>query len=222
MQLIKRILKILLVLCCIGLCFIFGINLYVKKSAEKKIVSEDNDELPDDIDCILVLGAGIRSDNSPSLMLKERLDSGISLYKTGKAPKLLMSGDHGKTSYNEVQVMKDIAIGSGIPSSDVFMDHAGFSTYDSIYRAKEIFQAEKIIIVSQEYHLYRALYLADRLGLQAYGVASDTRRYNGQTLRDFREVLARNKDFLTAIVKPHSVYLGEAIPVNGDGNITND
>ena len=222
MQLIKRILKILLVLCCIGLCFIFGINLYVKKSAEKKIVSEDNDELPDDIDCILVLGAGIRSDNSPSLMLKERLDSGISLYKTGKAPKLLMSGDHGKTSYNEVQVMKDIAIDSGIPSSDVLMDHAGFSTYDSIYRAKEIFQAEKIIIVSQEYHLYRALYLADRLGLQAYGVASDTRRYNGQTLRDFREVLARNKDFLTAIVKPHSVYLGEAIPVNGDGNITND
>jgi vancomycin permeability regulator SanA len=102
------------------------------------------------------------------------------------------------------------------------MDHAGFSTYESMYRAKEIFQAKKVIIVTQQYHLYRAIYIAESLGLEAYGVAADYRSYYGQTKRDIREVLARVKDFGTSILKPKPTYLGDAIPIWGDGNQTND
>ncbi len=118
--------------------------------------------------------------------------------------------------------MKQVAIDNGIPSADIFMDHAGFSTYDSIYRAKEIFQAQKVIIVTQKYHLYRALYIANQLGLKAYGVAADTRSYAGQSYRELREILARDKDFVKSIFKVKPTYLGEAIPVSGNGDVTND
>jgi len=102
------------------------------------------------------------------------------------------------------------------------MDHAGFSTYETVYRAKEVFGAERIIIVTQEYHMYRALYIAQALGLEAYGVASDYREYAGQEMRDIREVLARVKDFGMVIFKPEPTYLGEAIPVSGNGELTHD
>ena len=133
-----------------------------------------------------------------------------------------MSGDHGQESYDEENAMKQYAIKNNVPSEDVFMDHAGFSTYESIYRAKEIFKADKIVIVTQEYHLYRALYIAEKLGIEAYGVASDLHKYGGQNARDVREVLARCKDFATSIVKPKPTYLGEEIPIDGNGNGTND
>ena len=135
---------------------------------------------------------------------------------------MLMSGDHGKENYDEVNVMKGFATDRDVDSSDIFMDHAGFSTYESMYRAKEIFQAEKILIVTQKYHLYRAVYNARALGIDAYGVASDPRTYVGQTYRNIREVLARNKDFIYTIIKPEPTYLGEPIPVYGNGNQTND
>lgn len=219
---IKNILKAVLLLISTGLIFLLGINFYIKKTTDSRIISSESAAKLEDVDCILVLGAGVKSDKTPSLMLGERLDSGISLYQSGASPKLLMSGDHRQDNYNEVQVMKDYAIDAGMPSSDIFMDHAGVSTYDSVYRTKEIFQAKKVIIVSQEYHLYRALYLAKSLGIEAYGVAADTQRYKGQAWRDFREVLARDKDFFTAIVKPKPEVLGNTIPVNGNGNVTND
>lgn len=118
--------------------------------------------------------------------------------------------------------MKQYAIDHGVPSEHIFMDHAGISTYDSIYRAKEIFQAEKIIIVSQKYHLYRALYISDSLGVDAYGVSADPVIYAGQEFREIREIVARTKDFVKCIIKPPASILGEAIPVSGDGNVTND
>ena len=118
--------------------------------------------------------------------------------------------------------MKKFAIEKGVPSEDIFMDHAGFSTYESIYRAKEIFDADNIVIVTQEYHLYRALYIADKLDINAYGINSDPRQYSGQLFREIREILARNKDFINCIIKPKPTYLGESIPVSGDGNVTND
>ena len=102
------------------------------------------------------------------------------------------------------------------------MDHAGFSTYDSIYRAKEIFKAKKIIVVTQEYHLYRSLYLAKKLDIEAYGVVADRREYRFQLKRDVREIAARAKDFIKIIFRPEPKYLGEIIPVNGNGNVTND
>ena len=102
------------------------------------------------------------------------------------------------------------------------MDHAGFSTYESIYRAKEIFGAKKILIVTQEYHLYRALYIARCFGIDAYGVSSDLDNYYGQFHRDVREILARVKDFGLCILKVKPTYLGEPIDLHGNGDLTND
>ncbi len=218
------IIKLLLALIIIGLCLmlvVFGINCYVVFSVDENIISEDLAAELSDVDCILVLGAGVR-ENGPSPMLQDRIDTGVSLYHLGSSSKMIMSGDHGRVDYDEVNVMKDVAISSGVPSQDIFMDHAGFSTYESLYRAKEIFGVKKIVIVTQRYHLYRALYIARELGIEAYGVTADPRRYRGAVYREVREVLARNKDFAMCIIKPEPTYLGEVIPVSGDGNVTND
>ena len=197
------------------------INDYVVYSTKDKIIDEKDFDKLEDIDCILVLGAGAWG-NSPSPLLGDRLDKGIELYEKNVAPKILMSGDHGQLEYDEVNVMKDYALDKNIPSNDIFMDHAGFSTYESMYRAKAIFKAKRIIIVTQEYHLYRSIYIADKLGLEAYGVAAIENNYAGQYYRDAREFLARNKDFVKVIFKPKPTYLGEEIPIYGNGNITND
>ncbi len=221
----KRIIKILCILLCLGLLgglAVLGINGMVKLSAKDNILTPEQAAKLTDVDCILVLGCGVRADGSPSAMLHDRLQRGVELYELGAASKLLMSGDHGRESYDEVDTMKAFAVDAGIASSDVFMDHAGFSTYESMYRAKEIFRAEKIIIVTQEYHLYRAIFIAESLGLEAYGVAADYRAYSGQTMRDLREILARVKDVGTSLLKPRPTYLGTAIPIWGDGNLTND
>lgn len=198
---------------------VFGIDFYVRKSTEKYILTPE--EAGSGYDCILVLGCGVYGD-TPSHMLEDRLLQGIELYENGASDKMLMSGDHGEENYDEVNVMKDFALDRGVKSENIFMDHAGFSTYESMYRAKEIFKAEKIIIVTQDYHLYRAIYDARALGLEAYGVASNPRTYSGQTYRDVREFLARNKDFLYGIFKPEPTYLGDPIPIQGNGNETND
>lgn len=212
----------ILVLGILGVFLLLGINQYIKQTVKKDILTASQAKDLKDVDCILVLGAGVREDGTPSLMLNDRLELGIALYQSGASQKLLMSGDHGRKDYDEVNTMKNYALSRGIISEDVFMDHAGFSTYESIYRAKEIFRAEKIIIVSQEYHLYRALYIADKFGIEAYGVAAEGEEYQGQVYREFREILARNKDFFSVIFRPKPTYLGEAIPVSGNGDVTND
>lgn len=222
----KKILIItLIVLACfsvIGIASVFGVNAYVKHIGGKNIITpEDATELKD-VDCIIVLGCQVKDNGNPSDMLADRLTRGIELYKQGAAPKIIMSGDHGQKEYDEVNTMKQVAIDADVPSNDIFMDHAGFSTYESVYRAKEIFEADKLIIVSQEYHLYRALYIAKQLGIEAYGVNSDYHTYWGQSNREAREILARCKDFVKTIFKPHPTCLGETIPVSGDGDITND
>ena len=206
----------------LGAALVFGINGWVVYEGGKYILTPEDAADLSDIDCILVLGCGVRDDGTPSHMLEDRLRRGVELYKAGAAPKLLMSGDHGRTNYDEVNTMKQYAIDAGVPSEDVHMDHAGFSTYESMYRAADIFCAEKILIVSQEYHLHRAIYLARALGLEAYGVAADYRTYSGQLYRDIREILARDKDFFVAIFKPDYPYGGETIPVFGNGDLTND
>ena len=219
---LRGLLSIFLCLCILGITALTVINSIVKLSTGDQIISSEEAAKLEDIDCILVLGCFVKDDGRPSDMLFDRLTRGVELYDMGAAPKLLMSGDHGREEYDEVAAMKQFAIDKGIPSEDVFMDHAGFSTYESIYRAKEIFQADKILIVTQEYHLYRALYIANQLGVEAYGVSSDYHTYVGQFMRDFREMLARVKDCATCIYKPEPTYLGDAIPIFGDGNLTND
>lgn len=217
----KKILKIITIIIIIITILVLSINFYVIETTKRKIIKDNNYSKIKDIDCILILGAGIWGD-SPSPMLQDRLEEGIKLYKDGIAPKIIMSGDHGRVEYDEVNIMKEYAINKGVPSEDIFMDHAGFSTYESIYRAKEIFNVKNIVIITQEYHLYRALYIANKLGINAYGINSDPRKYSGQSYRELREILARNKDFINCIIKPTPTYLGESIPINGNGDITND
>lgn len=212
----KKMLKLILII----ILFFILINFYVVLSTKKNIVSLD--ELKSkDFDCILILGAGIRN-NGPSPMLEDRLLTGINLYEEGIANKILVSGDHTKDDYDEVNVMKNYLKEHGISSENIFMDHAGVSTYDSIYRAKKIFGAEKIVIVTQEYHLHRALYIAKKLEIDVYGVKADRKVYVNQFKREIREILARIKDFFKCITKSESEYLGEVFPINGNGDNTNN
>jgi len=221
----KNITIMIIVLSCLavlGIALVAGVNFYVKHIGGENILSPENAKELNNIDCIIVLGCQVKNGGEPSAMLEDRLNRGIELYKNGVAPKMIMSGDHGTKSYDEVNAMKDVAIAAGVPSEDVFMDHAGFSTYETVYRAKEIFNADKVIIVTQEYHLYRALYIAKQLGIEAYGVNADYHTYLGQVSREAREILARCKDFVKTIFKPEPTFLGEVIPVSGNGDITND
>lgn len=215
-----------LVSCTVIAVFIFisfvGINLYVRGSVQSRIVDESKAGGLRDMDCILVLGASVVNGDTPSHMLRDRLDKAISLYFAGCAPKIIMSGDHGGEYYNEVQVMKDYAISKGVPSEDIFMDHAGFSTYESMYRAQSIFGVESMIVVTQEYHLYRAVYVAAYLGVDVYGVAADENQYSGQLKRDIREYLAVVKDFCQVIIKPEPKLLGASVDLSGSGDVTND
>ncbi len=214
----KKLIKTAVILFLAAILFILGADWYVRNSTKQNITT---DTYGFDADCILILGCGVRPDGTPSPMLYDRIKRGVELYQDGAAPKILMSGDHGQDEYDEVNVMKEYALDMGVPEADIFLDHAGFSTYDSLYRAKEIFQLQKIILVTQEYHLYRGLYIAKAFDIDALGVAGDYRDYAGQEMRNIREILARVKDFTSCIFKPKPKYLGEAIPVIGDGRITN-
>jgi len=219
----KRIINVLLLLALIFAQIPILINAYMYEFSSRYFltVEEASEET---FDCVLVLGAGVWGD-SPSHMLEERLNRGIEVYKTGCTDRILMSGDHGREEYDEVNVMKDFAIDGGAIAEEVFMDHAGFSTYESMYRAKEIFEVKKVVIVTQKYHLYRAVYNARKLGLDAYGVAADG-QYNYslpvRTYNNTREAIARCKDFIWCIFKPEPTYLGDAIPISSSGVLTDD
>ena len=223
---VKRILLICLlaavILGVLAVALLLGINSWVKRSVRDYILTEEQAAQLTDLDCILVLGCKVGADGTLSHMLEDRLRQGVALYELGAAPKLLMSGDHGTAEYDEVDAMKRYAVDAGIASQNVFMDHAGFSTYESVYRAKEVFQVRRVIIVTQEYHLYRALMVAREMGLEAYGVAVNYRTYVGQTARDIREILARVKDFGMTIFWPEPTYLGDVIPISGNGELTHD
>ena len=219
---VKVIVMIILSLIALCVLTVLAINLRVTSVGKSCLLSVDEASNLENVDCIIVLGCQVRPDGSLSDMLQDRLVRGLELYEDGVAPKLLMSGDHGGPYYNEVGAMKRYAVENGVPSEDVFMDHAGFSTYETVYRAKEIFQARKVVIVTQGYHLHRALYIAKQLGLEAYGVASDLRTYSSQAKQDVREMMARCKDVGMCIVNPEPTYMGEAIPISGNGDVTND
>lgn len=219
----KRKYKVLIFVIA-GIALLIGIaavslSVYMVKATEKNIFTADTFKNDEKADCILILGAGVK-DGKPKPMLRDRLLTGIELYKSGAAEKIIMSGDHGRADYDEVNVMRAFALEQGVSAEDIFLDHAGFSTYDSVYRAKNIFGAENIIIVSQKYHLYRALYIAKKLDVKAAGVSANLNTYGGQLKRDIREIIARDKDFFKCIVKPEAEIMGDKIPLDGDGSIT--
>ena len=217
-KIFKKIIIAILCICLLGGIAVVGINAYMISYANKYILTEE-DLKSEDFDCIMVLGAGLW-DGEPSPMLQERLDFGLIAYETECSEKLLMSGDHGRKEYDEVNKMKEVAVQNGVPADNVFMDHAGFSTYESMYRARDVFQVEKMVIVTQEYHLYRAVYNARKLGIDAYGFAADRLEY--PIYNDVREALARLKDFFYCIVEPEPTYLGEIIPISASGSLTDD
>ena len=218
---INRMIKIMIIGIIILMIAIFSLNIYVVNNTKNEIVKEENVSNIEGVDCILILSAGIWGDK-PSPMLEDRLKEGIVLYKQGTTKKIIMSGDHSREDYDEVKIMKEYAESEGVPSEDIFMDHAGFSSYDSVYRAKEIFGVQKMIIVTQKYHLYRSLYIAKKLGIEAYGIESNLRTYPGQVFREIREILARDKDYFKCIMKPEASIMGEKISLDGSGDITNN
>ena len=209
-----------------------AINLLVIKTTDDKIAawyngdesSITNSDLVEisrvQPECIMVLGAAVNPDGTPSQMLEDRLETGVELYFQGVAPKILLTGDDGQIEYNEVQAMKNYVLEAGVPEEDIFLDHAGFSTYDSIYRASYVFGVESMVVATQEYHLYRSLHGCKKMGIEAVGVAAEQDIYSGQELREIREALARVKDFVKWIIKPEATFLGEAIPINGNGIVT--
>ena len=192
------------------------INIRMISSTKDQIVSID--ELKDNYDAIIVLGCKV-DENGPSLMLSRRLDRGIDVYNKLNT-KVILTGDHGRNEYDEVNIMRDYVLDS-IPSKDIFLDHAGFNTYDSIYRAKYVFEAKKVVIVTQKYHMYRALYLANQLDLEAVGVVADDIPQKGIMIKnEIREILSRDKNYFKGLIKPKSKYLGEIIPLDQDGIVT--
>ncbi len=231
-KLIGRFIFAALAVCCVVGIASMTINNHIVKSQKDNILCAVNEDAPElsssdiealkekNADCILVLGAGIKDDETPTPMLKDRLDMGIMLYEAGIAPKILLTGDNGTETHNEIHVMLNYVIKAGVPEEDIFCDHAGFSTYDSMYRAKEIFSAETMIVVTQTYHEYRALHIGEVLGLKVYGAAADQMTYAGQPVREIREVMARVKDYFKAMGKPESVLGGEVIPISGSGIIS--
>ncbi len=194
-------------------------NLIITQS-DDDFVSPSLEDAPH-AQCAIVLGARVYGDGTPAPMLADRLETGVRLYELGKVDKLLLSGDHGQTEYDEVNVMLRYVLERGVPDEDVFTDHAGFDTYDTMYRARDVFQVTTALIVTQEFHLARAVYTARALGLEATGVAADIQPYANESKNAAREKLARVKAILQLhITHPEPTYLGPAIPIEGDGRAT--
>ena len=192
----KKLLLTLITLAVIAAAFCICVSEYVRISTKDKIVSLDAAK-EFECDCILVLGAKV-FENSPSLMLSDRIKKGVEIYFEKDGARLLMSGDNSSREYNEVEVMKNYAVSLGVKEKDVLLDHEGYSTSESVLNLEK-FNARRVIIVTQRYHLHRALFLAEKLGVEAVGVEAENILYKGHEKRLVREVLARTKDFLTSL-----------------------
>lgn len=166
----------------------------------------------------LVLGAQVYRDGRPSIMLADRVTAAEELYRAGKVDKLLLSGDHGRATYDEVATMKRILLGRGIPAEDIFTDHAGFDTWDSAQRAKRVFDVDSVVVVTQRFHMARALYDARHAGLDATGYVADKRGYGSVMNRlRLREAAARVKTMGDVLTGADPRFLGPSIPITGDG-----
>ncbi|MBP5654016.1 MAG: YdcF family protein [Clostridiales bacterium] len=200
-------------------------SLFVFLTTCGRVYSEEDylkSSLKDDrYDAIIVLGCAAWG-GGPSPMLADRLRTAVDLYKAGVAPKILMSGDHGQEDYNEVGVMRTYALDEGVPSEDIFMDHAGFSTYETMYRASAIFGIKKALIVTQKYHLFRSLFNAGAYGISCVGVDAGASNYIVNPKYYPREVLAMSKDFFFCIFRVKPTFLGDPIDIRGNGEVTLD
>jgi SanA protein len=170
----------------------------------------------------LVLGAHVGNDGSPSTVLADRLNAALELYRKGKVKRFLLTGDHGHKDYDEVNNMKHYLKEQGVPESDIFLDHAGFDTYNSMVRAREIFQIKEMIIVTQEFHLSRALYIAQKKGIDAVGFPAEMSNKSSLKSLEIRESLANLKAFWEVLIHKKPKFLGPAIPITGDSRLSYD
>ena len=193
----------------------FGINFQVSRNAEGKIFREAT-EIPQK-KAALVFGAGVDQNGNLSNILTDRLESVFELYAARKVRKIIVSGDNGSVNYDETGAMRDYLLDRGIPPRDIFTDYAGFDTFDSIYRAREIFEADDLILVSQEFHLPRALFLAKNLGIKAIGFSANLREYQNTKKMRLREIFANVKAVGNIFFNSQPKFLGEKIPIEGDG-----
>ena len=218
---LRKRFKLFLLIVFLSIGFFISINLYINKSSEAYIYN-DISKIPYAYTA-LVPGSLVYSDSSLSLIVRDRVDKAIELYQTGKVKRILLSGDHGRKNYDEVNCMKKYLLDKGIPEADIFTDHAGFDTYSSVVRADKVFCVKEMIIVSQKYHLSRALYIAHKKGFTSvYGFVADKRKYSGMRMFKIREYMANIKAFFYILVnkKPH--FLGSKIPINGDSKKSYD
>lgn len=171
-------------------------------------------------DCALVLGAGVRDDGTPSDVLRDRLDEALDLYRAGRVTRVLVSGDHQRATYDEPNTMRRYLEAHGVPPEAIFMDHAGVDTYSSVWRAKHVFGAKRVIIVTQRFHLARAVWLARSLGMAAEGSAADRHTYRGIVWLEAREVVSRTKAFVDVKVGRAARHAGPPVDLSGDGRVT--
>lgn len=165
----------------------------------------------------IVLGASVVH-GVPSPLLAKRADAALALYRKGKVKKILVTGDNGALSHDEVTPVREYLLDAGVPPQDIFLDHAGFDTYSSMYRARDVFQAHSLTIATQDFHLPRALWIARRLGLPAYGYIAEG---GESSLRNYlREIPASLKALLEVSIRREPKYLGPAFPLTGDGQAT--
>ncbi len=218
---VKRFVKWLLLGC--GILGIIFSYLYISVGKAGKVGVYSSAQQVPAATAAIVLGAKVFPNGNVSAIVEDRLKSAIELYKAHKVQKVLLTGDHGQTNYDEVNTMRRYMLKQGIPEQDIFMDHAGFSTYESMYRARDVFQVKDAIVVTQRFHLPRSLYIARNLGIKANGLIADRRSYGDSERNEHREILAKVKAVLQVVIL-HSTptYLGPAIPISGDGRVTCD
>ncbi|WP_394829025.1 vancomycin high temperature exclusion protein [Pendulispora albinea] len=197
------------------LAVVVALNVFVWRVGKAGIVDGEGD-------AIVVLGAGVYPDGQPSAVLVDRLATALSLYRAGRAPKILVTGDHGRPSYDEPGAMRRWLEHHGVPTEAIFMDHAGFDTFSSMTRARRVFGIERPIVVTQAFHLPRALYLARSSGMAATGVIADRRAYRGALAMRAREMVSAPKAWLDVTTGREPRYLGPRIPIDGDGRVTHD
>ena len=193
---------------------VLAINLYIN-SQSKTYVFQDTSDLPE-AEVVLVLGARVYERGIMSGMFQDRVETALDLYEEEKVEKILISGDHGREDYDEVNTAKDYLLDKGVKSEDIFLDHAGFDTYDSLYRAREIFEVSSVIVVTQNFHLPRAVYIGRKLDLEIYGLSADKHLYANVDYNESREIFSKVKAFLDVSFHAKPKFLGEKIPISGD------
>ncbi|MDD5639621.1 MAG: ElyC/SanA/YdcF family protein [Candidatus Pacebacteria bacterium] len=214
-ELSKKTVKFVLAIIFIILSAIILIN-YTIIQESKDLIYKEISQIPN-AQTALILGASVKPNKEMSDVFRDRVDSAIELYSTGKISKIIVSGDHGKKYYDEVNTAKKYLLEKGIPPENIFLDHAGFDTYDSLYRAKYIFNAKSIIIVTQNFHLPRAIFIAKKLGHNVYGFSADLHQYDDANKMFIREIFADVKAYFDVLLEEKPKLLGPKINLDGNG-----